>query len=518
MLPISKRVLIVDDDALIRRWLSMLLSQMDEENLEILEADNGEEALRLCRAQAITLVLTDIKMPVMDGLTLIKTLKDEQPHVRTAVLSSFDDFEYVQVALRYGALDYVLKVQMQLEDIQRLMQKLRENLSFEAGMKSNARSYQVKLRQDHGNYLTFLHQDGMTDADFLSKIHPQFQVDGLSLTMMRIKASGVETPFELCSAIYSAVLSESIPCSVFPVDNNLYLMLTFPPEPFLDAQEESLRLLASVNRNLQKFANTSILQNIKVDCAKGDDLREQLSLLKELIDYQVYYAVSSVARDAVHPSASSTAMLENMRPAFESQNAEKSVELLMQFIDRCHELMVLPSRIKSAVSTLSYMMLASLLLEEQREDEHIKRLTGHIRQVENADEKKLLRQRALDFCNAFLEISRLRPRLLSSTVSDAMQYIEENSASRLTLDEVAEHVSLNSSYLSSLFSKEVGMSFVNFVEMVRIRKAKRLLLAGHQSMQEIAEAVGYANQNYFSKVFRKRTGMSPSQFQKQSLR
>ena len=103
------KILIVEDDTMLRNWLSMLLSSLSDYQLQIYEAGDGLEALEVCQTTPVELVITDIKMPRMDGLQLIQKLKESDPEIRTAVLSSYDDFSFVKVALQYGALDYILK-------------------------------------------------------------------------------------------------------------------------------------------------------------------------------------------------------------------------------------------------------------------------------------------------------------------------------------------------------------------------------------------------------------------------
>ncbi|MEA4898615.1 MAG: response regulator [Christensenellaceae bacterium] len=516
MLPTKIRILIVDDDALIRKWFSMLLTQIDGADIELFEADNGEDALAICRSREITLVVTDIKMPVMDGITLIKALKEEQPEVRTAVLSAYDDFEYVQVALRCGALDYVLKVQMQLEDIQRLMQKLRENLNFEKGIKNDERAYQNKMRLAQAKYLEFLQEPAQSDAAFLRALNPQFSLDGLCLTMMRLDASASsETPFGLASVIYSVMLSESIPCVVFPVDDQFYLMFSRAQDGGpLRPGEFYLKLLTSIDQNLRKFASARIAQNIKVDCAARDSLRKQLSFLRDLIDYQVYYGVTTISRESARRPAPSQMLTEDLRHCVESGNAAQCARRLKEFVRTCHDSGVVPRRIRSALAVGIHLMLEALPREAEREGE-IQSLNDCAHRIAGAQTKEKLEKELAAFCEEYLTLESFNRRALTPAVAAAIEFIEEHYAAKITLGEVAAYVSLNGSYLSHLFTKEVKSSFVDYIELVRIRNAQKLIRTSHLTMLEIAEAIGYPDQNYFSKVFKKRTGMNPTRYKKE---
>lgn len=508
-------VLIVDDDALIRKWFSMLLTQIEGETLQLLEAGNGEEALRICRQKKITLVVTDIKMPLMDGITLIKTLKEEKPGIRTAVLSAYDDFEYVQVALRYGALDYVLKVEMQPEDIRRLMKKLRENLNFEQGIKNDKQSYRNKMRAAQGLYKEFLQQPNQSDVDFLRALHPLFTPTAVNLTMMRLDtASCCETPFGLASAIYSSMLTDTVACAVFPVDEDLYLLFSQTQDNHNMRPEEAyLKLLAAADQNLRKYASAHIMQNIKVDYSPKDDLRQQLLLARDLIDYQIYYSVNTVSRQSSARTAPTQMLLEDLQKSLEASNAAQSAVFLQEFVKKCHEGQVLPQRIRNGIMAGTYAMLETLEVG-QAEEGRIEALRHSAACLASAPTLDRMEIELEQFCRAYKALAVTRHRSLTPAVVAAVEYIEAHYAQRLSLGEVACGVAISASYLSHLFTKELKISFVEQIEKVRIRNAQRLLRTSHLTMIEVAQAVGYPDQNYFAKVFKKVTGLNPTQYRK----
>jgi len=139
-------ILIVDDDLLIRNWLKILLQQIQNMETSIYEASNGQEALETCRNNSIELVITDIKMPVLNGLDLIGSLKKEFPTIRFCVLSSYDDFDYVKNALKAGALDYILKAEMQLDDLSQILVKVQNSIRME-------KKYTLENGEENNRYL-----------------------------------------------------------------------------------------------------------------------------------------------------------------------------------------------------------------------------------------------------------------------------------------------------------------------------------------------------------------------------
>jgi len=129
-------LLIVEDDTMLRNWLSMLLNSLTGYQLQIHEACDGLEALEICEKFPIDLVITDIKMPRMDGLQLIQCLQERYPRIRTAVLSSYDDFSFVKIALQYGSLDYILKAEMTVKDLSQLLDKVQNDFRVEHSLAS----------------------------------------------------------------------------------------------------------------------------------------------------------------------------------------------------------------------------------------------------------------------------------------------------------------------------------------------------------------------------------------------
>ncbi len=119
------KVIIVDDEKPIRQWFLFVLSKM--EGVEVVGTyANGEQALEACRTQEPDVIFTDILMPVMNGLELIRQVKEKYPHIEILILSNFDDFEYVSKGLKYGARDYLLKAQADDHDIIGFLQRIEE--------------------------------------------------------------------------------------------------------------------------------------------------------------------------------------------------------------------------------------------------------------------------------------------------------------------------------------------------------------------------------------------------------
>lgn len=135
-----KKLLIVDDERIEREGIKMLLRTMDEK-LEILEASNGKLAYQMLQSQKVDLLLTDIKMPFMSGLDLVKSVRELNPDMQIAIFSGFGEFAYAQEAIKYGVTDYILKPvkpQEFKQTIAAMLENCRRKEEEEAEKRSNA--------------------------------------------------------------------------------------------------------------------------------------------------------------------------------------------------------------------------------------------------------------------------------------------------------------------------------------------------------------------------------------------
>ena len=116
-----ERILVVDDDFLIRKWLCLLIQQSQKCHAKLFQAENGQKALNLLNQEAIDLVITDVKMPLVNGVDLVRQIQKMSAPPQIAVLSAYDDYNYVRATLKEGVLDYLLKGEIELHDIDALL-------------------------------------------------------------------------------------------------------------------------------------------------------------------------------------------------------------------------------------------------------------------------------------------------------------------------------------------------------------------------------------------------------------
>lgn len=501
-------ILIADDNALVRSWLKIILQQLEGDQVRILEADDGDEALRLCLKEPVDLLISDIKMPGQDGIRLIKTLRAERPGLCAAVLSGYDDFEYVRVALQCGALDYILKAEMKQEDISSLMQKVREKRSLSHGTEHYMAQYQDSIRNAQAAYEAYIHQGSDAARDqFLNVCLPGAAKGCMTMLLTEPPSSGGRQAAGVCCV---ALKSMGLSGVAFPLYENAYLML-YAPDCETDIQEQHLRLLSALEQNLAAAHMGRLSRNVNLVFSREDDLTQKFHYAQELIDYQVYYETTTPPLQRGPGHQDERALLEAIQAAANLQHYARACELLQNYVSAQHAIRTFPHRIRRAVTAAMQVML-SALPADSGQPEAYQRLDRLVLRAGSAQTADLLTRRLGRFCGSYISYGRQLHSISSPAILQAVAYCNEHYARKVTLDELASLVRLNKSYFSQLFHKEMGVSFGDYLESVRIKRAQQLLRENTASMAEISERVGFSNQNYFTKVFKRATGTTPSQY------
>lgn len=507
-------VLIADDNALIRNWLKIMLQQLEGGELRLLEARDGDEALELCLSQPVDLLITDIKMPGQDGITLIKTLRGLRPDLRAAVLSSYDDFEYVRIALQCGALDYILKAEMKQEDITSLMQKVRDSLSLSRSPAYRLDRHREIIQAAQTAYRDYT-RDRSASADTLLSacgLDPEASRCCLTLLIIRDHTPGIGA-LQVAELCCNTLKIEGRTGVAFPLEGESYLMLYALGDETLPQQQElHLRLLSALTQNLSVSRTGQLLQNVNVIFNRGENFSQKLRYARELVEFQIYYNSAALpAGDGSGLWDTERTFLKNLQALVNIPDYGRACYLLQKYVAECHTARELPHRIHRTVTAVLQMMLGVLPPDSRQSEEH-RALDRLAQEIGDAKTAELLRRRVNQFCTAYLACTSRLQAVTSPAIARAVSYCNENYARKVSLEELAALVRLNKSYFSQLFHKEMGTSFGDYLESVRIKNAQQLLRDTNYSMADVAEKVGFANQNYFTKVFKKATGLTPSQY------
>ncbi|WP_239634706.1 response regulator [Paenibacillus sp. H1-7] len=512
-------VLVVDDELPLREELRSFPWRQHHAEL-VGEAENGEEALDLCRKLTPDLVITDITMPVMNGLDLFRSIKQEFPYTQVVVLTCHSDFEYAREALKWGALEYLIKVSLLDSDMVQVLDKARLAIARERNHRHNESD---RLRWDISKWLT--HYSGMEvldggiereDTGPLQQWGVKWPATIVRLCVCVREADELYVQRELQSLLGEWRGTEGFIRHWIPLESMNYLLLAEREESPSRAE-----LLSKVKEFLAKLQEemerrlSYISDAIRYYALLGPEIDGSDSLLRSAAGtqipggvlfydrsgtvYDIERGFQSGTRDAADKeklttsirkaAASSGQLAQFFRQSFPTwaEQCRPEPEQLKRWILKLRTEWSKPEEEEGGADDAASMH--SILLSPTLEE-----LTAHIsRELES------------------VPVSQGKCR---KEIVLAKQRIADRLAEPITLTQIAEDVGLSSFYFSRLFREEVGESFNEYVTRLRMDKAVHLLKSTTLKVYEVAEQVGIPSYRYFSVLFRNRTGVSPTEYKK----
>ena len=403
----KRKVLIVEDEVLVREGLKSVIG-WDKLGMEVVgDAANGRQALEIYERERPDIVLTDIRMPVMDGLELIARIREEDKKTGIVILTCYEEFGYLQEALRMGVSDYILKLKMKPAEIEAAMAKVKKKLDEDeengAGP-DGAEEFRLQKEEELKRYI-FYHQ--------------------VSIGFFRSRMERLNLAVKEKDMVLLRVVIQRYEKARLKIMDDRGMLIRFV---ILNTTEEIMEKYGG-GETIQEGPDCFLLFMNVVNDPKDEDslidkMQKEIShVLSNFMGVRTVWGVSSV---------------------FQS-----FTELPDKYQECCQK------------------------MQDERVD-------------------------------------------LSVEIFEAVRYIEENLTQRLTLNQVASSINLSPNYLSSLFKKELGVGFVDYITEKRVERAKELLENTGLRTYEVAQQAGFVDESYFSKTFKRLTGKRPSAFRKRN--
>ena len=511
------RLLIVDDEPIILSGIKSLLN-WESLGVEIAgTARNGQEALLFIERYHPNIVIADIKMPIMDGISLLKESNERFPDIVFIMLSSLEEFRLAKEAISYSAVDYLLKIELDEKQLTDAVMKAKTESDkraiiyqtdgvIEVGDSKAVRyiSNLLKFRDVISDRRRVLTNAGFTESfAFLCIIlprHGDMGVDGFDEDM--------ERRYEWERQIAEKVISPFFPsCNeVDPISSSgvelIYFLSGFPP--------------LSWNRNIklitEKIQNASkMVLNEDVAIVHSGKYQGEENLEKARDDFETQMARYYLGKDELELD---DLRLDNMLTKIEralSCKDRQAFDIAMRIIrDRIENTDHRRQQASYFLEAVSYAVKSGFKGTDL-ESEGMK--------IAEKIEHDLMYMVVRDDALGLLEdLERDISTLLSSygshneSIAKAKLYILSHLETQMTLSEIAENSCISSGYLSALFKKTTGISVVDYVNQAKIDKAKEMMANGMRRVDEMAAALGFENIYYFSKVFKKFTGLPPTEY------
>ncbi|RAU95337.1 response regulator [Paenibacillus sp. YN15] len=503
------KMLIVDDEPVICRGLRYTIpwNSMGIEVVE--EAYNGVEALEAINRLPADIVLTDIRMPVMDGLELAQRIAECRPDAAVIMMSGFDDFEYARQAMRLGVQDYLLKP-VNIDELSAIVSRMAAQLEERRGlflehwllhavMKSGIPQFpeagSTRMWPEEAQYRVVCSQlddfaaleEGLSALDldevrshWKKNIHEgltgckllhvsAFAHKNLLVTLIFTDESWDESRLtELLSQVYSAWDGLATPRFILCPEKNRQ-------DQIREALQEAFSLL-----------DVPFLKDVPVVSYNGWEKRSAISR-------QAVYWEGRFAGILLHPDSGELELCTE--PFFTELSSEKW--LLSDVAEQCRYIL--------------YGLFHRFETLELKLEEELHFLGQLDLRVHNSYERlqELFRQDLRTLAEAIRPVSYSRNR---SMIDRAEAYIREHMSENLKATDAADHIHVTPGYFSLMFRQETGKNFNEYLNGLRIGKAKELLIESEDKVFEIAEAVGYNDYKHFVFIFKKITGITPTAY------
>lgn len=492
---------------------------------------DGEEGLRIIRDTRPDIVLTDIRMPRMDGLQMTRAILEVLPGCKIIILSAYSEFSYAQEAIRLGALDFVKKP-FSLEEIVNVVLKVKELCREErqetarlAVMESKIRESLPILRQE---YLTFLLHHQTTEADARSRweyldiplTQHNFFVFVAEIDHFAEKLSGQPVQeVELLRFSLHNILEETISARTRGViireATDRYVCIMNGSDPDIAGQ-----ITEACCINVSRFSRNTLSIGVGAGVSEIHELAAAYRQALSALGYHFYtggngvYHYSNIENKPLTLHSYSAAAEQELLFALRSGNSAKSLQVLGQLFAELLDsgLWPEPRYVESVGYELSSRICRVML--EQFPYEQVEPLERRIEALKNRAHPSLqdIRDLLSELCReACALVEEARSQESTRIIHQAIAYIRSHLDTGLSLEQVAKQINLSQGYFSNLFKKVQGISFQQYVMHEKMEKAKAMLIGGLQ-VQEIAQDLGYEHRRYFTEVFKKYTGMTPSEF------
>lgn len=530
------KILLVDDEALARNHVRSLID-WEKQGFSICgEAANGEIAIEMVKKHAPHVMITDVSMSGMNGVSLCKYIHDHHEKVNVIMLSSYDNYDYVRETLKLGAIDYLLKHKMNRDTLLELLLKLRKRLE-EENQKTKEKLY-IEENWDRINLSVaqnYLKEWVTGTEDHYHTIQGYFQnLSQVGTHNILISAMQVNNYFILTESFSEQeknqfarsivdLCQQSIPYSVIGivsyVANGRFVFL-FSFDSYKSENNIQQQLMQCTDR-LKKMIETYM--NIKVTFGNS-------CLSRQISEIPGHYASACKVLDGVLFGASDYIEAREMNDLFVlSLQQEKEIlngiaQIDVEQVNRVLEEVFSELKSRRADSD-NVQWVISELIHLSRKIEKKSGLDGKAFKMEELKENLLNCMEELEDIQNWIQgifqtlIEKLASEKYSSNqfskyVQQAMKFVQLNYASPISLEETAEFIGITASYLSRLFREEIGISFTEHLNQVRINKAKHVILSSNIKIKDIYKKVGFSSYNYFFKVFKNVEGVTPSVFWK----
>lgn len=530
------RIILVDDEEEVRKGIIRKIDWAAAGFQVVGDAENGEDALEKIENLEPDVVLTDIRMPYMDGLALTEKIRQKYPSIKVLIFSGYDDFEYAKRAIKLNVTEYILKP-VNVEELTLILKRIKHNLDEEIEQKRNV----SLLRESYKNSLPIIREHFLNDV-----------VQGnVSQEIMEEKLREYNIPIANAKKWVTCIINvepevhtelktlslheeqELIPISVrqlvegkleeycrfvmFSVSGELAAIAAIDED---NTQTGFIDVLGDICKESRRILEVPITIGIGHSCTALQDISSSFRSAQNALGYKaIIGAGSTIYINDVEPLHFGRLLFDSkdeseLIAAIKFGPEEKIRSVVKNVVGKMDDAKVHVGQYQM----YSLNVISCITRLTQQYDMSLSELMGEEGGFSSITETI---QRREDFCQWLLKaalcinhsINEERDNTTRNIINEAKQYIMDNYQNPdLSVEMLCRHLHMSPAYFSTVFKKETGQAYIAYLTEIRLNKAVELLNTTDDKTYIIASKVGYQEQNYFSYVFKKRFGISPSKY------
>ena len=485
-------ILVTDDEQIVIDSLSFIINKNFADEAKVFTALSGTEAIEIVMKENIDIMFMDINMPGLSGLETVSVITKLKPNIVFVILSAFDRFQYAQEAINLGAYKYITK-------------PVNRNVVIETirGAMNLVEEKQGKLSADMELHKKLDMVSPMIENDFIyACIYNNDKSVDLSSYLDYFNIS--DNPWVFCCFEIPNINSDN--------QYSTYLKI----HELLNAEHRCLVSSFIMNRIVVFFP---IFSNNPAYSEIQEQIKKFYTMLSYNITAGIRAGVSSIYTDKNQMQASYAQALSALNKATANGGLIFSDGLSCSEAEGLSENPEQLSK-KSSSGEFKNQFFDLIVTANNATKELDKTFTSNtfdnaFATLSNENEIKLIKEFAQKFLMECTQaVTNVKKAEENPIIKKVCAYVDENLSSDISLETAADFAGVSSFYLSKLFKEEKGETFINFISDKRLEKSRQLLEQTELSIKEITAEVGYNDQNYFSRIFKNKYGLSPKEYRK----
>lgn len=520
------KVMLVDDEIAIREGIRNSFPWEENGYTLVGEAPDGEIALPIIRDENPDILITDIRMPFMDGMELCRQVKQRMPWISIVIISGHDDFNYAREAISLGVQEYMLKP-ITAKELKDVLDRISRKIKEERRARENADSMHRRLvrgnRFVEDRLLSALFEDDFGESE-ASRLTGQLRTMGINLaarcyTVLDISFGDTATGEACMDILHSLSDRSGGGVKVCSARHGAYALVMGDDES--DTEERAYAFADSVVKGMENAELGSVLVAIGEMCTDLANIGVSTRAARHIRHVfrrggmEKTMSVVGVREMEDRPKPLDNLDFRPLRDRLQYTSAEGFSEVFEKYLSSLVATDMHAEVTWDYIRVEALMTAAAIVRDAGGEPEKIL----PVRQYEQEQLSGRGRDDLDSIKNLLLTSLRYRdihsPLHGNSSIVKARYFMSQHfNDPNLMLQDVAREVGMSNSRFSTVFAQETGYTFTEYLAMLRISKAQELLKATALRSSQIAQEIGYTDPHYFSYLFKKRTGMTPSEYRR----